>query len=918
MWRKSRTDRARQTKPRHGGHAPPRLASWLLVRFLPEEDRQWLLGDLAEEFRDVRLPGEGRGRARRWYWGQALRSLCNYALAAARRSPVVVSPHPNTNGREAPQRNGDGLMSNLIRDIRYGFRTLAQTPTFTSLTILTLALAIGVNTAIFSMVNVLMFKPLPIGETDTIGFLYFDHPERGVQDGRMSPGDFLDYRERFQSLQDLAAVNRGRNFVMTGHEEPVQIVGFEATANTFDVWRLEPMLGRGFLPGEDQIGAPRVVLLAHGTWERRFGADPDVLGKTIKLNDYETTIVGVLGPEIEFGGLAEAELWVPLYLDRSNADRDAHVLWVSGRLADGVTREQAQQEATALAQSLIEEHPTTNSGWVVRVEDMNGALGGDQMWMVFNMLMLTVSFVLLIACSNIATMMLSRSSARAKEIAVRAALGAGRGRILRQLLAESLLLSLAAATLGLLITRLSLAGLVWMVGENSGTNFFSLLEIDSNVLLFTLVVALLAPLLFGFVPALRASRTDLSRTLQDSSRGSSGGAGLRGRRILVATQVSLALALMVVAGLLTRAMIEQRTFELGYDVDGIATLRIDLPEGRYTDEYQWRAFFDDALERIDALPGVQAAGWVAARPIADGAGSRPFMIEGAELPDAEDLPFAAVNVGTQGALDVLGLPVVRGRGFDDTDGADGLPVILVNEDMVQRYWNGDSPLGRRVRLGGLDSPEPWLTVVGVVGNTFSGNPDSPTFPMAVLPLEQNPRRGLGLVIRPIGEPLEIIPAVRREIWAIDADQPLGDVRTLRQIFADGFATADALVSLFMTFAAFALIMAGTGIYGVLSFAVAQRTQEIGIRMALGAHGNDVVRMISRQALWVVGIGILIGSAGAFVLGRIVAGQMPGVSAGDPWALGFVAVALVGAALLAIWIPARRAVRIDPIVALRQE
>ena len=482
-----------------------------------------MLGDLGEEFADVRLPQRGHRYARRWYWGQVFRSLADTVGTASRASAA----EPGSAGypdfaRHPFDRYGERLMNNLVRDVRYGLRTLLQTPTFSLLTVLTLALAIGVNTAIFSMVNVLMFRPLPIKDTDTIGFLYFDHPERGVQDGRMSAADFLDYREQFSSFTDLAAVNRGRDVIMTGHEEPAQVVAFEATANTFEVWRLEPILGRAFLPEEDRVGAPRVALLSHGAWERRFAADREVLGRTIRLDDHETTIVGVLGPEIEFGSLAEAELWLPLYLDRATADRAARRLWTSGRLREGVTLEQAQQEATALAQALGEERPETNSGWIVRVEDINGALGGDQMWMIFNMLVLTVSFVLLIACSNIATMMLSRASARAKEIAVRAALGAGRGRILTQLLAESVLLSLAAGALGLLITRVSLEGLVWLVGDNSGTNFFSLLAIDRNVLLFTLTVALVAPLLFGFVPALRASRTDLSRALQDSSRGSSG------------------------------------------------------------------------------------------------------------------------------------------------------------------------------------------------------------------------------------------------------------------------------------------------------------------------------------------------------------------------------------------------------------
>jgi predicted permease len=931
MWRKS-SDARRASHPR-GGRAlggkasPPRLAESLLRRFAGE-DRDPLLGDLAEEFRDVRLPRDGRGRARRWYWVQTIRSLAGRLRLPDRDPPERARRagpfDARTTSTAAPasagavHHTGDGPMSNLLRDVRYGLRALLQTPTFTAVTILTLALAIGVNTAIFSMVNVLMFRPLPIKETGDVGFFYFDHAERGLTDGRMSPADFLDFRERFTSFREMAAVHRGRDVVMTGHDTPEQVLAFEATANTFEMWGVETVLGRGFQPGEDAVGAPRVVVLSHGVWEQRFGADPAVLGRAIKLDEHETTIVGVLSPEMEFGGLSRADIWVPLYLGRASAPRDVRNLWVSGRLRTGATLEAAQQEAHTLWRSLIEEHPETNGGFTVRVEDINGALGGDQVWTTFYMLLLTVVFVLLIACSNVATMMLSRASGRSREIAVRAALGAGRGRILRQLLTESLLLSVVSGALGLVFTRLCLDGLVWMVGDNAGTNFFHLLGIDRNVLAFSAGVALLAPLLFGFVPALRASRADLVATLKDSARGSSGAGGLRGRRLLVATQVSLALALMVVAGLLVRFLIDLRTQAPGFEIDGVLTMQVALPEGKYAEWHQWQPFFDAALERIEALPGVAAAGWMESRPLAEDGSGRPFLIEGEPRPPAENLPFTLVNVVTQGALDLLRLPVVGGRGFDRTDAAGGLPAILVNEEMVRRYWNGNSPLASRIRLGGLESDEPWRTVVGVVGDMFTGDLDNPATPQAYLPLPQNPRRALGLMVRAAGDPAGAAAAVRREVWQVDPDQPLGDVRTLAQIAADNLATSDALVSLFVLFAGFALVMASTGIYGVLAFAVAQRTREIGIRMALGAHARDVMGMIGRQALLLVGVGVAVGSAAAFVLGRILASVTPGMSGSDPLALGAVAVVLAGAAVVAVWVPARRAVRIDPVDALRRD
>ena len=809
-------------------------------------------------------------------------------------------------------------MKNFLHDVRYGARTLLQTPTFTVLTIVTLALAIGVNTAIFSLVNVMMFRPLPIKDGETMGFIYSANPERGIQNAYASPADFLDFRSQLTSFTELAGVSRGRAFVMTGVDEPVRIIGFEATANTFDLWGVPTVLGRTFQPGEDQIGAERVVILSHGFWERLFGADPAVLGRIIELDGFETTIIGVLDPEMEFGSLASAEIWAPLYLDRATASRDSHNIWTSGRLRAGVTVEQAHQEVTAVAAALIEEYPESNSGWVYQAVDIDGALASDSIWTIFYMLMLTVAFVLMIACSNIATMMLARASSRTKEIAVRAALGAGRGRIFSQLLTESLLLSATAGLLGLAVARYFLAGLVWMAGDNAGTNIFELMTIDRNVLFFTGAVALLAPVLFGFFPALRASRTDLSETLKDSTRGSSGAAGLRGRRVLVVTQVSLALMLMVVAGLLIRNMVDQRLFEQGFETEGILTMRVDLSDGKYPEEHQWLPFFDEVMDRVESLPAIESAAWVSSRPLAEGAPDQTFLIEGEPIPEPERIPRASSVVASPEAFEVLQLPVVRGRGFERADTEDAIAVVLVNQDMVERYWNGEAPIGQRIRLGGIDSTGPSLLLVGVVGNVFSGDPDNPTFPAMYLPMSQNPRQGMGLVARPRGDPLAAAGTIREQVWAVDPNQPVGDIRTLSQIFDDNLATFDAIISIFIVFAVFALAMASMGIYAVISFSVSQRTQEIGIRMALGARGDNVMRMITRQAMWLVVIGVGIGSAGALVLGRILAGAVPGLSAADPLALGGVAIVLALAAFIATVLPARRAVRIDPVIALRQE
>ncbi len=809
-------------------------------------------------------------------------------------------------------------MSTFFQDVRYGIRTLVQSPTFSVLTVLTLALAIGVNTAIFSMINVLLLRPLPITDTDTVAFIYSTNPQRSVERAYVSEADFLDFRRELSSFSGLAGVNRGTTLVMTGHEEPVRINAWEATANTFDLWGVEPVMGRTFQAGEDQVGAERVALLSYGTWERRFGSDPEILGRTLRLDGYETTIIGLLPPEMEFGSLAEAELWLPLRIDSAEAERDGRYVWTSGRLAPGVTLEQAREEVSAMSTRLAEEYPATNTGWIYQGNSMKQALATDQVWTIFYLLGLTVTFVMLIACSNVATMMLARASSRTKEIAVRAALGAGRVRILRQFLTESLMLSACAGVLGLIVARASLAGLVWMVGENSGTNFFEMLVIDRNVLAFTLAVSALAPLLFGFLPALRAARTDLSETLKDSTRGSSGASGLRGRRFLVATQVALALSLMVVAGLLIDDMIENRTMELGFEPSGVLTMRIDLAEGKYPEERQWNVFFDDVLRRAKGVPAVERAAWLARRPLIEGTPRRELLIEGQPVPPEEQPNWTDVVVVSPGYFDVMQFPLLQGRDLAESDIADGVPVAVVNREFAERFWPEQEPLSRRVRLGGIDSEEPWLEVVGVVGNLATGDPDNPAVPIAYLPLEQNPRQGMSLVTRTRGEPLDAVAALRQQISEVDPDQPVGDVRTVEQVLLDGMAVYDTLITIFVSFAAFALVMASTGIYGVISFSVAQRTQEIGIRMALGAESSDVLHLIVRQSLWLIGIGAAVGTIGALALGRALASAVVGLNATDPVALGGVVIVLGLAALIATLIPARRAVRIDPVTALRSE
>lgn len=908
------------TRHDHLSSRPPAVAERLVRWSTPTEDQDCAVGDLAEEYRDIRIPLLGIASARRWYWSQALRSCGSLVLTRNRRLRPLRQGV--TTGRTAPGAvdsiDKGNLMANLMQDVRYGIRTLAQTPTFTLLTVATLALAIGVNTAIFSMINVLLIKDLPLTEPETLAFIYMRNPQRNLQRVPASAADFVDFRRESASFSALGAVNRGANFVLSGLDEPLRVSGFEVTTDVFHTWGQEAVLGRTFAPGEDALGADRVALLAHGAWERRFGADPGVVGRVIGIDGYETTIIGVLDPDLEFGSLAVAEIWVPLRIDPDAASRDQRNLWITGRLKPGVTVQQARQEIAAIGARLETEYPETNGSWDAYVADFQEALAADQIWTIFYMLALTVSLVMAIACSNVATMMLARAGSRAKELALRVALGARRGRIVAQLLAESALLSLAAGLVGLLLARACLAGLVWLVGQSGGTNFFELLEIDRNVLVFTLAVSLAAPLLFGLVPALRASRPDLNDALKEGSRGNTGLRGQKGRRMLVAAEVAMALTLMVVAGVLIRTMIAQRVLDPGFSPDGVLTMRVDLTESHYPTADDQAQFFDAALSRVQALPNVLSATWMSSRPAADPAPQRNFLIEGEPIPAAEEMPWAAATVGDPHTFGVLGLPLVRGREFDASDTADGTPVVIINEYVAQQYWPRQDPLGRRIRIGSADTDAPWMQIVGIAGNVHSGDLENPAFPAIFLPMAQNSAASMALLARTVGPPLEATNSIREQVWAIDAEQPVGDVRTLERIIDDAFALGNALYTIFVAFAVFAVTMAAAGIYGVISYAVGQRTQEIGIRVALGAKGADVLGMVARQGIGMIAVGVAVGSVGAFVLGRILANAVTGVSGADPLTIAGVVVVFGSAALVATLVPARRAIQIDPVTALRSE
>ncbi|MCH7824240.1 MAG: ABC transporter permease [Acidobacteria bacterium] len=908
----------RKSDPRASKQIPT-LAEKLLLLFSPADERDGLAGDLAEEYLRHRLPTDGRLRAWRWYWGQVLRSL----IPGLARPQPDFSEHPSSSSRVAGARGGPPnrgeLLSDYLHDIRYATRMLIKSPAFSVITVVTLALAIGVNSAIFSMINVVFFSDIPIRDGDTVGFFYMQNPERGFVRQSMSLPDFLDYREGITAFEGIAAL-RQETAVLTGTDEPIRTVVATGTANIFDLWGTQPALGRGFLEGEDEPGAQPVVILSNGLWQRRFAMDPDVLGQTISLDGRQTTIIGVMGTEMEFGDMSRIDLWTPMEIDRSGEGRDRRDLFVTARLAPGMTLETARSEAAIIAQRLERDYPESNGGWLPDIQSFTEGLADASFWTILTLLIIMVGFVMLIACSNVATMTMARSTARAREIALRSALGAGRFRLLRQLITEGAMLSIAAGALGLAVARGTLEGLVWMAGDNSGiSTFFRMLSIDRNVLAFTLTVALLAPLLFSLLPALRATRQSLTDTLSEAGAQSSGGrSALRGRRFLVSAQVALALSLMIVAGILARSMMEVRTLDLGYDGETLLTMRVDLPETKYANAPLQQEFFRAVIERLRAHPEIDAAAWVSRRPMATQAARGAFQISGRVEEDPERLPWAGVVVADAEYPDILNRWILRGRGIRTTDTEDSLPVVLINDETADRYWPEEDPVGRRIQLAADTGSERWLEVIGVLANDEPTDSNIPARPVIFVPLQQNPRSSMALIVRPRGAALQAAPLVRELIWEVDPDQPVADVRTMRQVFNDAFAGLDAVMAMHTGFAAFAMFMAAAGIYGVMSFAVAQRTREFGIRMALGATGTDVRSMVMRNSLLLIVSGTIVGLLAGYALGTVLANGVEGVAADDPLVFVVVAALLMGVALISIYIPACRATRVDPMIALRAE
>ena len=803
-------------------------------------------------------------------------------------------------------------MSTLLPDLRYGLRMLARNPGFTAVAVLTLALCIGANTAIFSLVNGVFLRPLAYKDPGRLVFVAAtDRARRGSVDVTSYP-DFADWRAQNHVFSGLAAY-RAQDYDLSGVSQPERIRGVRVSEDLLPLLDEKPELGRAFLPQEYQAGRDHVALVSDGLWRRLFGGDPDLLGRTLKLNDEIYTVIGVMPPRFQFPLRERASLYTPLVAD---AKRSHHWLWAIARLKPGMSFEQAQVEMNTISRRLEQQYPASNKGHGVNLIPLQEEVVGS-LRPAFLVFVCAVGLVLLIACANCANLMLGRATARARELAVRAALGASRKRLMQQLLTESALLSLLGGALGLLLAVWGVDVLVALMKRDLPIPRLDNIHIDGWVLGFTFLVSLLTGIIFGLAPALAASCVELNESLKEGSRTAVGSLRpVQLRSLLVVSEVALSLVLLVGAGLMIRSFLLLSHVETGVNTSNVLALNVTLNESRYAQPHVRTNFFQQVAERVRTLPGVKSASWVADLPLTDNTDTLGFSIAGRPDPEPGKLREARFNVVGPGYLQALSIPLLRGRDFTDRD-TDATPgVALLNQAMVRRFWPDEDPLGKQITTDG----KTFYSIVGVVGNVHQLGQAAETSPEFYLSYLQDPVDWpwRTFVVRTVGDPLKLTGLVKQAVWSVNKDQPVSHIQTMEQVLAESVAEPRIYTLLMGVFAALALGLASVGIYGVVSYSVSQRTHEVGVRLALGAERVDVLRLVIGQGMLLTGIGLGMGLAGALALTRFLSSFLFGVRPTDPITFVAVALALAGVALLASYIPARRATKVDPMVALRYE
>ncbi|HKQ53228.1 MAG TPA: ABC transporter permease [Pyrinomonadaceae bacterium] len=805
-------------------------------------------------------------------------------------------------------------MLTFWQDVRYGIRLLLKTPGVTFVAVLALALGIGANTAIFSVVNTVLLRPLPYDKPEQLAVALNVNLKRGVTQTSFSFLNFADYRAQNSSFESLAAYNDVSS-ALTG-ETPEQVAGIDATAELFRVLGVKPLLGRTFAPEDERAGGVPVIVISHGMWQRRFGSDPKIVGRQITLDGKSRTIVGVLPEGFRFQFTNDPpEFWTPMDpVNSMNKQRGANYLHLLGRLKDGVSMQQAETELKTIATRLEQQYQSDNAGRTVKLVSAQENLVGE-LRPTLLVLLGAVAFVLLVACANVANLLLARAAGRGREMAVRTALGASRPRIVRQLLTESVLLSLIGGAFGLLLSLWGIDLLsafvpadIPRVGET---------RLDLTVLSFTLGATLLTGLIFGLAPALSAAKLDLNEALKEGGRSTSEGRGRhRMRSLLIVSEVALSLVLLVGAGLLIKSFIRLRNVNPGFDPRGVLTASLSLSSAKYEEDEQLTRFVDQTTARVAQVPGVEAVGAVMPLPFSGNNISISYTVDGQPAPPPGEEPVSGARIITPGYLRAMGIPVIRGRAFTERDDSNAPKVILINETLARKHFAGVDPVGQRLKVGINDING---EIVGVVGDVRSSSLSKEAGPEFYVPYAQVPIGDVSLVVRASSaDPAPLTQSLRAAVQELDPDQPLYEVHTMNALLSESVSRQRFSMTLLALFAALALMLASVGIFGVMSFLVTQRTHEIGIRMALGAQRRDVLKMVVGQGMKLTLVGVALGLAAAFALTRLMSSLLYGVSATDPLTFAGVSLLLAGVALLACYVPARRAMKVDPMVALRYE
>jgi putative ABC transport system permease protein len=802
-----------------------------------------------------------------------------------------------------------------MSDIRYALRNLLRRPAFTIIAVVTLALGIGANTAIFSAINALLLKPLPWPELDRVVAIWDKSPSRGYEHNEVTFANYLDWQAQSQSFEQLA-LYRWWNVNLSGGDSPERVQGFMVTANYLDALGVKPILGRNFSPEENQSGKNNVAIISHSLWQRHFGGDPNVLNRTITTNGIVTTIVGVL-PE-HFNYPKDGAIYAPLeFTEQVVKNRRTHTYYVVGRLKPGVSIKSAQSDIDNITARLEQQYPDYNKGWgatvfpivadTVRTYD-------TVLWVV----MAAVAFVLLIACANVANLMLARASGRQREIAVRTALGASRWRIVRQLLTESVIVALIGGALGALV---AFWGIDALRAANPGdaARFapgWHQLGLNFTVLAFTLGLSLFSGIVFGLAPALQVSKPNLNDSLKEGSRQTSGRAhGLRSS--LVVFEIAISLVLLVGAGLAARTFLALLKTDPGFNPDNLLTMGLVLPRAKYNDEPKIQAFYSDLIQRVKSTPGVESAAAVNFLPLGGSNASDAYLVEGEPEPSPDQENLARYRVCTPDYFQTMGIRVVKGRNFTEHDKQGALPVVIVNEALARKHWPNGNAVGKRIKSYGPLDKAPWYEIVGVIQDV-KHELNIPVTPEFYFPYAQDVWISMVVVARTKVDPASLAGALRQQVWTIDKDQAVFDVHTMQEVRAISVGMYSSGSVMLGIFAGVALLLASIGIYGVMAFAVTQRTQEIGIRMALGADRLDVLKLVFKHGMKLAMLGIVIGLLGSWGLTRFMKGLLFGVAPTDLLTFSLVSLCLLLAAFLACYLPARRATKVDPLVALRYE